>query len=253
MSISLSSRRRLSLIALLILWGLIAAPSSADLPIDPAGSIERSTEPVILTGNQFPQWSAGPEISVREPQASNDVQCDGDVDCSRFDQEISRVRTSDCKKGSGEYSDSKDHNCYQEPRLRIAGIKEGAAVTSLLAFKWNGNGFTEIPFQVDERFTRYITNNNSGFAFYSGADKHTTYAYDREGWRFTTNDDSSLVSQSPEMDRQQPPIQLLDSTTTTSWPSCTQTPQHKPRPMLRFPPGSLVPTKFESQTLLAAQ
>src|SRR5204863_9405617 len=37
-------------------------------------------------------------------------------------------------------------------------------------------------------FTRYLENSASGFAFYSGDDQHTTYAYDREGWRYTDND-----------------------------------------------------------------
>ena len=43
----------------------------------------------------------------------------------------------------------------------------------------------QIPFQVDEVFTRYLDNAASGFALYSGEDQHTTYAYDREGFRYT--------------------------------------------------------------------
>ncbi|MBI4728152.1 MAG: hypothetical protein HY775_01410 [Acidobacteria bacterium] len=40
---------------------------------------------------------------------------------------------------------------------------------------------------MDERFTRYLSNNASGFAPYSGVDAHNTYAFDREGWRYTHN------------------------------------------------------------------
>src|SRR5206468_5217359 len=49
----------------------------------------------------------------------------------------------------------------------------------------NGGNWQQIPFQVDERFTRYLSNNASGFAIYSGTDEHVDYAFDREGWRFT--------------------------------------------------------------------
>ena len=45
--------------------------------------------------------------------------------------------------------------------------------------------FVQIPFQVDEVFTRYLDNSASGFSPYSGEDQHTTYAYDREGFRYT--------------------------------------------------------------------
>ena len=46
----------------------------------------------------------------------------------------------------------------------------------------------QIPFQVDEVFTRYLNNTASGFSVYSGEDQHTTYAYDREGFRYTKSD-----------------------------------------------------------------
>jgi hypothetical protein len=65
--------------------------------------------------------------------------------------------------------------------------RTGVPIDRLLGYRWNGNGFVQIPFQVDERFTRYLTNNVSGFAFYSGVDQYLTYAFDREGYRFTDN------------------------------------------------------------------
>ncbi|MGH7900068.1 MAG: hypothetical protein ACREQQ_19085, partial [Candidatus Binatia bacterium] len=65
----------------------------------------------------------------------------------------------------------------------------GTAIARLLGYRWDAgaNAFVEIPFQVDERFTRYLSNNRSGFAFYSGVDEHTTYVFDKENFRFQEN------------------------------------------------------------------
>src|ERR1051326_6905237 len=66
--------------------------------------------------------------------------------------------------------------------------------TTLFRSRWDAkhSRFVQIPFQVDERWTRYLTNNASGFAFYSAADQETTYAWDREAFRFT-GDQSQYV------------------------------------------------------------
>jgi hypothetical protein len=56
-----------------------------------------------------------------------------------------------------------------------------------MGYRWDGKKFIQIPFQVDQVFARYLTNNASGFAFYSGTDQHLDYAYDREGFRFLAN------------------------------------------------------------------
>ncbi|MCA1838765.1 MAG: hypothetical protein LC723_00325 [Actinobacteria bacterium] len=181
-------------LAVLVALG-IAAPSNAfnPVPID-ASSPVRSGEPVVLAGQQFPIWSAGPEIAVREPQPANDP---------------AGIQSQCASGGKDAYSDGKDHNCNQDPRLRVGdgiqvngdwvirGARPGADVNKLLGYRWNGKRFVQIPFQVDQRFTRYLTNNNSGFAFYSGADQHTTYAYDREGWRFTDSSASDPCTAAP--------------------------------------------------------
>jgi hypothetical protein len=72
--------------------------------------------------------------------------------------------------------------------VSLAAGGSGPALNALSAWRWTGKGFREIPFQVDEVFTRYLNNDASNFAIYSGSDQHTTYAYDREGFRFTAND-----------------------------------------------------------------
>jgi hypothetical protein len=102
---------------------------------------------------------------------------------------------SDCYKKTEhpnpyDYSDNGDHSCYQSSRVPN-NPNIGADTGRIIGYKWNphahhGQGqFVQIPLQVDEVFTRYITNNVSGFAFYSGVDKETSYVWDREGFRFT--------------------------------------------------------------------
>ncbi|HUF34134.1 MAG TPA: hypothetical protein VMN58_13095 [Acidimicrobiales bacterium] len=129
---------------------------------------ERSVEAVVLEGSQFPDWSAGPEISAREPVLTS--------------------LNSDCDD---------NHNCSQASRVN--NPLEGVAVDRLLGYSWDADSqaFVQIPFQVDERFTRYISNLASncseagpfcaGFGMYSGADPQLSYVYDREGYRFTSN------------------------------------------------------------------
>lgn len=128
---------------------------------------DRSVDPVVLTGAQFPTWSAGPDPTFREPQPLG--------------------AGSDCAGQEQQYGGTGDTNCYQASRLPHNPV-EGAPVNQLLGYKWNGNSFEQIPFQVDERFTRYLSNTASGFAFYSATDQHNTYAFDREGFRYTYDD-----------------------------------------------------------------
>lgn len=130
-----------------------------------------------MTGAQFPGWSAGPEISAREPTQP----VNGDPDCVHP-------------------SDGLSHNCSQPSRIPN-NPNVGADVDHLLGYRWNTQTatFEEIPFQVDERFTRYISNFAShcaagagsscvGFGAYAAADAQLSYAYDRDSYRFTEGD-----------------------------------------------------------------
>ena len=47
------------------------------------------------------------------------------------------------------------------------------------------------------RWTRYLDNTESGFAVYSGNDQHTTYAYDREGFRYTSDQSQTIPGGDP--------------------------------------------------------
>lgn len=134
---------------------------------DPSVAQDRSVDPVVLTGAQFPNWSAGPDPTFREPQPVG--------------------AGSDCAGTPEQYDTSGDRSCYQASRLPHNPLT-GAPVDRLLGYRWNGTGFEQIPFQVDERFTRYLSNTASGFAFYSATDQHNTYAFDREGFRYTYDD-----------------------------------------------------------------
>jgi hypothetical protein len=152
----------------------------------------REFEPVVLTGSQFPDWSMGPELTARAPQPPTDY---GVADIQgRLPQQL----RSDCYTASptpdpnGYVDDNhNDHSCYQSSQLpvRTTPGRKGVAPSTLLGYRWNAhaNRFVQIPFQVDTKWIHYLSNNASGFAFYSGVDQVTTYTFDREGWRYTAN------------------------------------------------------------------
>jgi hypothetical protein len=83
-------------------------------------------------------------------------------------------------------------------------------VDELHGFRWDGKRFEPVPFQVDERFTRYLNNTASGFAVYSGEDRHTTYAFDREGWRWYGEDPSDPCQAVPVGEVTTDPVEGLD-------------------------------------------
>ena len=170
--------RARSLLAVLAVIATIAPVARAAAPV---ATPDRSVEPVILTGQQFPSWSAGPDVTFREPQIADD--------------RAGHKQSACYNPGQNPYdpTDNGDHNCEQPSRIPN-NPNVGAPVDRLLGYRWDTkqSAFVQIPFQVDQKFTRYLTNNASGFAFYSAADQETTYAWDREGFRFT-GDQSEYV------------------------------------------------------------
>jgi len=159
-------------------WGAQAVPK-----VKPISLPNRSVEPVVLTGAQFPTWSAGPDPTLREPQApGNPGALGGGVPADPLHQ-------SDCAQQNGgqvEEDGTYDHNCYQSSRLPRNPI-QGVAVDRLLGYRWSAalHTYVQIPFQVDQKFARYISNNASDFGAFSGVDQEDTYAFDREGFRYT--------------------------------------------------------------------
>ena len=147
----------------------------------------RSIEPVVLTGSQLPTWSAGPEFTFHEPMAPTNS-----ITVNQQDKAPKQLQ-SDCYDPNANYGGGGgpdpakgDHNCYQSSRLplRTLPVTKGVDPRKILGYRWDGKKFVQVPFQVDQVFTRYLTNNASGFAVYSGTDQHTDFAYDREGFRF---------------------------------------------------------------------
>ena len=92
---------------------------------------------------------------------------------------------------------------------------EGTPTDRLLGYRCDRRASSsQIPFQVDEVFTRYLNNDASGFGDLLGTDKHTTYAYDREGFRFTENGAARPAASATQADGEQAatdPVKGLDT------------------------------------------
>jgi hypothetical protein len=189
---------RLSLAALALMALLLALPAAAA-----ADAPAREQEPVVLTGAQLGDWSVPANQTVRPPLL--DVVDPGDD----------------------------PHNHYADPTLDTAPLQPAGTETGrLLGYRWDAGAWRQIPFQVDEVFTRYLDNTASGFSPYSGEDQHTTYAFDREGFRWS---DGQCVAQ-PASAVATDPVKGLDSK--ASWPSWRATPAPGRRPTRRCRPAS---------------
>jgi hypothetical protein len=160
----------------------LAVPTAAAQTVpDFSVGDSRDVEPVVLKGSDLGTWAVPANQTARLPLV--DLLCwtggDGSVPnpTTGGGSEIGKVGdNSKCP-----------HSHYAEPDLDTADVvaPEGVATNRLLGLRWHAAArkFIQIPFQVDEVFTRYLNNERSGFSVYSGEDQHTTYAYDREGFR----------------------------------------------------------------------
>ena len=165
---------------LALAWAAPAAPAqTVDVTVAP----DRAAEPVVLTGAQLYHWSVPANQTVRLPlmdtaecgeagEGGGDPTEDGAAALTGF------YDTSDCP-----------HNNYADADVDTSTLAApgGAPTGSILLYRWDAatRRFVQAPVQVDEVFTRYLNNAASGFSVYSGEDQHTTYAYDREGFRWT--------------------------------------------------------------------
>src|SRR4051794_14689393 len=154
--------------------------SDAGSPVvDPTVPAQRDADAVVLTGKDFPGWTVPANATAKLPlvDLTGDPVTGDPSGCTSFD--------SAC-----------DHNHYAKPDVDSQDVapQKGVPTKRFLGYRWKAgkNGkpgkFVQIPFQVDEVFTRYLDNSASGFSVYSGEDQHTTYAYDREGWRYWAQD-----------------------------------------------------------------
>ncbi|MHB1487499.1 MAG: hypothetical protein ACYCS7_15345 [Acidimicrobiales bacterium] len=167
------------------------------------------SEPVVLTGGDLPNWSAGPELAAHGPAAPTNY------DTVNAQQYLPGPLQSDCYN-PGQASNPApnrsyhgDHSCYQQSQLPLTTLpgRQGANPNLIIGYRWDpqaacgaGGGlsgqaarqggcgrFVQIPFQVDRMFPRFLSNNASGFAFYSGYDYQLAPQFNREGFRFTAN------------------------------------------------------------------
>src|SRR5438270_8931615 len=109
------------------------APALASTPtVDPTVPAGRDVEPVVLTGASFPSWAAPAEVTAKVPSVAGGSCTSGDNTCS--------------------------HNQYEKPEVATgAALGQGADVHKLLGYKWDGTRFRQVPLQVDELATRYIS------------------------------------------------------------------------------------------------
>ena len=204
-------RKLVVLLAVIGLAGPLAAyadssgPSGArpllSAPSTPTSAQDRSVDPVVLTGNQFPSWSAGPELVAQAPGSPANSSTVGQQSNAPAGQSACYAPDSN----PYDPGDNGDHNCDQGSLLPrdnntagdtangVLNTNIGADVNRIVGFRWDAatGKFVQFPLQVDEKFTRFISNNASGFAFYSGVDQETNYAFDREGFRYSADRNNS--------------------------------------------------------------
>ena len=143
-----------------------ALPASLPL-VDPTVAPDRAVEPIVMTGADFPGLAVPQNQTAKAP----------------FTDLVS------CAPGGN--TDNCNHNEYSPPEVDTSGVQnqlpvKGVYPNQLLGYRWVASRrphFVQIPFQVDKVFTRYLENDASGFAIYSGSDQHTTYQWDNEGFR----------------------------------------------------------------------
>ncbi|MDT7618465.1 MAG: hypothetical protein QOF00_5912, partial [Pseudonocardiales bacterium] len=160
------TRRRASVLVLFLLVGMVPAARAAIGPTpDLTQGAARDTEPVVLQGSSFGEWAAPAEVTAKVPSVAGAQCTSGDNTCT--------------------------HNQYETPEVATgSALGAGTPVDKLLGYRWTGTQFEQIPFQVDELATRYLSNNASTFSVYSQTDQHTTYVFDQERFRWTKSDPS---------------------------------------------------------------
>ena len=160
-------------VAAAVLFVALALPALAwsqlPLPVaDPTTPAKRDAEPVVLTGKDFLDWSARANATVKLPLTDligcNEAQNGGD-------------------------RDSCAHNHYEPPEVDTAGtLGEGTptepAARLPLGCEARSGSCRSLPGRRG-RSRAISTTRRPASPIYSGEDQHTTYAYDREGFRYT--------------------------------------------------------------------
>ncbi len=199
-----------------------APASGTGLPVvDVTVPAARETEPVVLTGAQLPGWAV-PSNQTFQPPLADFGECPPSFTPPSEAPDPSEEGASQLTEGfsAANCPEGYDpHNHYAEPLVDTGSAQPaGEDIGRMLGYRYDAKAqrFVQIPFQVDEQFTRYLDNTASGFAIYSGQDQHTTYAFDgpgdREGFRFTKDgpQDDPCRAQ-PASEAQGDPVRGLDA------------------------------------------
>ncbi len=178
---------------------LAQSPPTVPLSTPPV----RDTEMVVMTGASFPSWSAPADVNAAAPSLEG-LQCLG---------EENGVPAGGLGDSPATDDEPCTHNEFDEPLVSSQAVvgAEGVPVDRLLAYRWDGDGFVQVPFQVDEMFTRHLSNNASGFAAFSERDRHDSYVFDREGFRWTDSDPDDPCLAAPASDPAVDPVPGLDT------------------------------------------
>jgi hypothetical protein len=170
----------------------------------------RAVEPVVLIGAQIPDWS-GPAA---------------DTECAPYPSGTSFAES---------FTGGRDaHNGIDVPTPAI-----GVSVDQIVAYRWDGTAFVEIPVQVDQRYYYCLSNPPSGFSAYSGTDKELTYAWDTESWMKI---DGTCTSAYPAGFGPKPdPVPTLDDDDEIAFMASDAGPQAPTGALLLAPPGTSQP------------
>src|SRR4051794_24848496 len=190
------------LVALLAALAAAVSTAGAASPVvDPTVAAKHDADPIILTGLDFPQWSARSNQTAKLP-LTDLADCSGTVTPNGTDPNEWVQQDSDCA-----------HNNYAKPEVDTGNtLGDGTPTDELLGYRWDAKHkrFEQIPFQVDEMFTRYLDNSASGFSIYSGDDQHASYTFDREGFRMRKEDPSNPCHALLDSETAKDPVKGLD-------------------------------------------
>jgi hypothetical protein len=148
-----------------------SAPTAA-----PAFTGARAAAPVVLTGASIPAWSRLSAQGVAKTYPSG------------------ATTTGDGVRHA--------HN----GTLTIPNdARTGVDVNQIVAYRWDGAAFAEVPVQVDQRFPYFLANGRSDFSVYSGTDEELTYAWGQdahavgeESWKKVFGDCSARYATAAE-------------------------------------------------------
>jgi hypothetical protein len=164
----------LRLVRLPAVVGVLLA-MGAVFPERAAGQAARGAEPVVLTGAALPAWSRLPAATACAPYPSGTTG---------------------------------GRDAHNGTVTVPADVRTGVPVEEIVAYRWTGLAFEEIPVQVDQRYGYCLSNPPSGFSFYSGTDFELTYAWDVESWKKT--DGQCTASYPPGVGPMPDPVATLD-------------------------------------------